>query len=156
MRIALVSAAIPLAPDASRRLAAGLESALRDAGHQAETCLLPYSPAAEDALPQRIAYRRMEFAAHYDLVVTLRTPAEIIQHPRKVAWLDPDPAPAPETLFDAALAAGCARATLLGLREARRVLAPAGRFPHLLAAGLNPGPLPPAGDWTAALEALLA
>lgn len=125
MRVGIVSAAMPLGEDDATAMGEGLEAALRAAGHDVELVLLPFAGAPGAQLVQRAAYRSMEFAAHYDLLVTLRTPAEIVRHPRKVAWLASDPfAPGSgATLPGRALAAACARASLTGLREARRVLA---------------------------------
>ena len=136
----------------------GLEAALRAAGHEAELVLLPFAEAPEAQLVQRAAYRAMEFEGHYDLVVTLRTPAEIVRHARKVAWLAsiPGAAKGGATLADRALGDACARSLLRGLREARRVLATSEDVAgYLLGAGLDAGIVAP-DDWGAAVGQVLA
>ena len=158
MRVGIVSASVPLRGDAEAAMGEGLEAALRAAGHEAELILLPFDEAPEAQLTQRAAYRAMEFAPHYDLVVTLRTPAEMVRHPRKVAWLASVPR-GPEsgaTLADRALGAACARSSLMGLREARRVLAASENVAgHLRGAGLEVRVVAP-DDWRAVLREVLA
>lgn len=139
-------------------MGAGLETALRAAGHEAELVLLPFAEAPEAQLVQRAAYRAMEFERHYDLVVTLRTPAEIMRHPRKVAWLAsvPSPANGDATLANRALGDACARSLLRGLREARRVLAASKDVAeYLRGAGLDARIVVP-DDWDAAVWQVLA
>jgi hypothetical protein len=161
VRVGIVSAAVPLREgDAAAAIGEALEAALRAAGHEAELVLLPFDDATAGAqLVQRAAYRAMEFAPHYDLVVTLRTPAEVVRHGRKVAWLLDDPLIPPVqegTLPHRALAAACARASLVGLREARGVLAASEAVAERLrAAGLDVDVVPP-GDWERAAQAVLA
>lgn len=149
MRVGIVSASVPLREDAEAALGSRLEAALRDAGHAVELVLLPYSEDVDAQLAQRVAYRSMEFAAHYDLLVTLRSPAEVVRHPCKVAWLASALPEAGEgmSLAERAVAKACLRASLVGLREARRVLATdatvTGRLRHLGldAAVVSPGDL---------------
>jgi hypothetical protein len=158
LRIGIVSAAVPLQEDGAVALGEGLEAALRAAGHEAELILLPFAEAPEAQLAQRLAYHAMAFAPNYELVVTLRTPAEVVQHPRKVAWVVSVPGPPgdDETLADRALAAACARASLVGLRAARRVLAGSEAVAeHLRGMGVDALVVAP-GDWLAAVREVLA
>lgn len=158
MRIGIVSASVPLRGDDAVAMGESLEAALRAAEHQAELILLPFAEASDAQLVQRAAYRAMEFAQHYDLVVTLRTPAEVVRHPRKVAWLAEAPPSAEDgaTLLDRALAAACARASLAGLREARRVLAASEAVAGCLRdVGVDAAVLAP-GDWGEAVREVLA
>ena len=158
MRVGIVSASVPLREDAEAALGGGLEAALRGAGRKVELVLLPFSEDLGAQLTQRAAYRAMEFAAHYDILVTLRPPAEVVRHPCKVTWLASAPPEAGEgaTLAERAVAEACLRASLLGLREARRVLAAdeavAGRLRGL---GLDAAVVPP-GDLAAAAAEVLA
>ncbi len=158
MRIGIVSASVPLREDAEAAMGEGLEAALRSAGHDAELVLLPFDEAPEAQLVQRAAYRAMEFAPHYDLVVTLRTPAEIVRHPRKVAWLAAVPCPVEgyATLANRALGEACARSSLKGLREARRVLATSSDVAsYLYGVGLGVKVVAP-DDWDAAVQEMVA
>ena len=158
MRIGIVSASVPLREDAEAAMGEGLEAALRASGHEAELILLPFAEAPEAQLVQRAAYRAMEFAPQYDLVVTLRTPAEMVRHPRKVAWLASLPGAADEdaTLADQAVRAACARSSLMGLREARRVLAASEDVAgHWRGAALDVRVVV-ADDWNAAVREVLA
>jgi len=159
MRIGIVSAVVPLRDDEAVARGVALEERLRAAGHEAELVLLPFDEATEAQLVQRAAYRAMLFAPHYDLVVTLRTPAEVIRHGRKVAWLADDPlAPGGEgTLLGRALVADLARASLVGLREARCVLAASeGVAEGLREAGLQGVRVVAPGDWDLVVGAVLA
>lgn len=158
MRVGIVSASVPLREDAEIAMGEGLEAALRAAGHEAELILLPFAESPEAQLVQRAAYRAMEFAPHYDLIVTLRTPAETVRHPRKIAWLA-RALRSPEdgtTLADQALGEACTRASLTGLREARRVLAASEDVAgQLRRAGLDVRVVAP-NDWQAAVGEVLA
>lgn len=156
MRIGIVSAAVPLREDDATRIGERLEEALHQAGHDVELILLPFSEVPGAQLVQRVAYRAMEFAQHYDLVVTLGTPAEVVRHPRKVAWLVGDPLAGEGRLLHRALADACARASLTGLREARRVLAVSAAVAGCLrAAGLQVDVVLP-GDLDGAMREVLA
>lgn len=158
MRIGIVSAAVPLREDDATAMGERLEALLRQAGHEVELVLLPFAEAPDAQLVQRAAYRTMEFARYYDLVVTLGTPAEVVRHPRKIAWLTSDPlAPGGEgTLLCRALAQSCAQASLTGLREARRVLAASAAVAESLrAAGLGVDVVLP-GDLDRAVREVLA
>ncbi len=156
MRVGLISAAVPLVADAGRLRAAGLAAALREAGHRAEVCLLPFSLDPLEQLPQRVAFRQMEFAAHYDLVVAFRSPAEVVRHPRKVVWLSGEDRPEAKGLLWAAVALDCDSATMTGLGEARRILAPPLEAARLAGLGLPAAEWPAEGDWDAAVRAVLA
>ena len=123
MRIGLIGAVVPFEDDPATALGEMLEAALRAAGHQAELVLLPFARAPGTQLTQLIAFRSMEFAPHYDTVVTLGAPAELVRHPRKIAWIGAMPKQEAATLFEEALDALRARASIAGLREARCVLA---------------------------------
>ena len=157
MRVGIVSASVPLREDAEAALGGGLEAALRGAGCKVELVLLPFSESLDAQLAQRTAYRAMEFAAHYDLLVTLRSPAEVVRHPCKVAWLaSAPPEPGDATLAERAVAESCLRASLLALREARRVLAADEAVAdRLRGLGLDAAVVPP-GDLAAAAAEVLA
>lgn len=158
MRVAVASAAVPLRDDAEAAMGAGLLSALRDAGHEAELLLLPFAEALDLQLAQRLAYRSMALAPACDLLVTLRSPAEVLRHPRKVAWLlEVPPLPREErTHRSPAAIKACSCATLAGLREARRVLAADGTVAALLhRAGVEAGIVAP-GDWKGAVALMVA
>lgn len=158
MRVGIVSASVPLREDAEAVMGEGLAAALRAAGHEVELVLLPFSEAPKAQLVQRAAYRAMEFAPQYDLVVTLRTPAEVVRHPRKMAWLASVPRPPEDdaTLADQSIGMACARSSLMGVREARRVLAASEEVAgHLRAAGLDVRVVAP-DDWHAAMGEVLA
>lgn len=155
MRIGLVSATIPFEEDPAITLGERLEAALRAAGHQAELVLLPCAVAAVAQITQRVAYRNMEFASHYDLVVTLGSPAEVVRHPRKIVWIGPMQEHG-ATLIDQSRDAICARASAIGMREARHVLATsAAAAARWMDEGIAIRVMVP-GDLAAAIEEILA
>lgn len=156
MRIGLISATLSFAEDPATSLGERLKTALQGAGHQAELVLLPYALAADAQLTQRVAYRSMELTPHYDVVVTLGSPAEVVRHPRKIAWIGETRQGLVTTLAGQSLDAICARATAIGLREARHALATsAAAAARWAGEGIALRVLPP-GDLGAAMHEILA
>lgn len=87
MKIAIVSSAMPLVQGGARFIADWLEVKLRDHGHQVETLHIPTSDVPDEhLLTQANAFRLMSFDDDFDRVITLRPPAHLIRHRRKVVW----------------------------------------------------------------------
>jgi glycosyltransferase involved in cell wall biosynthesis len=86
MKIGLVSSAVPLINGGGRFIAEWLETELRGRGHQVETVLIPSADNPETVLQQMLAFRTINLSDAYDLVITFRPPAHVVQHPNKVVW----------------------------------------------------------------------
>ena len=63
-----------------------LEAHLRKRGHAVETVYIPSTENPDTLLEQMAVFRSIELAESYDRVITLRPPAHVVRHPRKVVW----------------------------------------------------------------------
>ncbi len=86
MRIGIVSSAVPLVNGGYRFIAEWLESELRDRGHEVETIYIPSTDDPESLLQQMAAFRAISLTESFERVITLRPPAHLVMHPRKVIW----------------------------------------------------------------------
>lgn len=125
MRIIVACGAAPFAGNAPPEFIPALERSLQEAGHSVETLVLPYSPDVPDILDQRFAFRLIDVASRSDVLISAGTPAVVLRHERKIAWLyewESFPSlaltPAGRRIIEAA-----ARVDGRAIREARRVFA---------------------------------
>ena len=86
MRIGVISTALPFVQGGSRFIVDWLHEKLAEQGHAVETVYIPYLDEVDHILPQMAAIRLMEFRHYFDRVITLRPPAHMVRHPRKVVW----------------------------------------------------------------------
>lgn len=86
MRIGVISTALPLVQGGGRFIVDWLHEKLVEHGHAVETVYIPYTDELEHILPQMAAIRMMELRDYFDRVITIRPPAHMVRHPRKVAW----------------------------------------------------------------------
>jgi glycosyltransferase involved in cell wall biosynthesis len=86
MRIGIVSTAVPLIFGGGRFIVDWLQEKLLERGHSVEIVYLPYTDELDQILPQMAAIRMMKLDDYFERVVTIRPPAHMIQHPRKVVW----------------------------------------------------------------------
>ncbi|MEZ5351936.1 MAG: glycosyltransferase family 4 protein [Bryobacteraceae bacterium] len=63
-----------------------LGHALEARGHQVDTLMLPVSEEPNALLEQMAAFRLIDLSQHGDRLITVRTPAHLLRHPRKVSW----------------------------------------------------------------------
>ena len=86
MRIGVVSSMVPFVKGGGRFIVEWLHGKLVEAGHAAEIVYLPSSDEPERILQQMAAFRLVRLEEHFDRVITLRPPAHVVRHPRKVVW----------------------------------------------------------------------
>ena len=131
MKIGIVSSAAPLVNGGARFIVDWLEGQLRARGHQVEAVYIPSHDDPATLLPQMAAFRAMDLSG-YERVVTLRPPAHMVRHPRKVVWFihhvrvlydlwDGPYRPCPDTVPWRALRAQVMASDTRGLQEAHRV-----------------------------------
>jgi len=92
MRIAIATVQVPFIRGGAELLAAGLSSALIEAGHQVDTVTLPFRFFPEHEVERSlVAWEAEDFTAlnlmEPDLVLPLKFPAYMLKHPGKVCWL---------------------------------------------------------------------
>ncbi len=86
MRIGVISTALPFVQGGSRFIVDWLHAKLVERDHAVETVYIPFLDEVEHILPQMAAIRSMELEHHFDRVITLRPPAHVVRHSRKVVW----------------------------------------------------------------------
>ncbi|MDR6535961.1 glycosyltransferase family 4 protein [Variovorax soli] len=86
MKIGIISTAVPLVMGGGRFIVDWLHEKLIERGHQAEIVYIPYTDDVEHILPQMAAIRMMKLDDYFDRVITIRPPAHVVRHPRKVVW----------------------------------------------------------------------
>lgn len=92
MRVMVVNPHVPFIYGGAEVLAENLTSALIQHGHQAELLRIPYvASTPQHILDQMLAYRLFDLGdsgdSAPDLIVGLKFPAYLIQHPNKIVWL---------------------------------------------------------------------
>ncbi|MEZ5829609.1 MAG: glycosyltransferase family 4 protein [Dongiaceae bacterium] len=90
MRIAVVNTQLPFVSGGAETLANGLVKALSREGHEADLIRIPFRDGPQHLLDQMLACRMMDFRESaigpVDLLIALKFPAYLVQHPRKVIW----------------------------------------------------------------------
>lgn len=86
MRIGLISTAVPLVHGGGRFIVDWLQEKLQERGHEVEIVYIPYTDELPHILPQMAAIRLMKLDDYFERVITIRPPAHMVQHPRKVVW----------------------------------------------------------------------
>jgi len=92
MRILIATTQVPFVRGGAESHAEGLRQALEAAGHQAEIAAIPFQwHPPERILDSMLACRLLDVrecsGAPTDLLIGLKFPAYLIQHPRKVLWI---------------------------------------------------------------------
>lgn len=86
MKVGIVSTAAPLINGGGRFIVDWLHLKLLEHGHQVETIYLPFTEEFDHILPQMAAFRMIRLEDYFDRVITIRPPAHVVRHPRKVIW----------------------------------------------------------------------
>ena len=86
MRIGLISTAVPLVNGGGRFIVEWLHEKLVERGHAVEIVYIPYTDELPHILPQMASIRLMKLDDYFERVITLRPPAHMVRHPRKVVW----------------------------------------------------------------------
>ncbi|TAL40905.1 MAG: glycosyltransferase [Salinibacterium sp.] len=86
MKVAIVSSFVPFIYGGGRNIVEWLVPHLEAAGHQVDVIYLPFVETPDKIFPQLAAYRSIDLTDDADVVICIRVPAHVIQHPRKVLW----------------------------------------------------------------------
>jgi glycosyltransferase involved in cell wall biosynthesis len=86
MKIGIISSAMPLVPGGGRFIGDWLQEKLVERGHAVEIVYIPYADELDLILPQMAAFRLIKLDDYFERVITLRPPAHMVRHPRKVVW----------------------------------------------------------------------
>ncbi len=86
MKIGLVSTAVPLVNGGGRFIVEWLYEKLLERGHAVEIVYIPYVDAMDHILPQMASIRLMKLDDYFERIITIRPPAHVVRHPRKVVW----------------------------------------------------------------------
>ena len=88
MKIVLTCSVIPFSGSGLPWFFESLGVMLGQAGHDVEKLTLPYTPNVPDVLDQRLALRLLDVSSRSDMLIAIGIPAYLLQHPRKVVWLN--------------------------------------------------------------------
>jgi glycosyltransferase involved in cell wall biosynthesis len=86
MKVVVATTIMPFVRGGARILVDGLSQALADQGHQVDELLLPFWDDPEEMVEQMLALRLLDVSHEADLLICLRTPSYLLQHPNKVVW----------------------------------------------------------------------
>ena len=86
MRIGVISTAMPFVQGGGRFIVDWLHEKLAEQGYAVETVYIPFVDELDHILPQMAAIRLMNFQDYFDRVITIRPPAHMVRHTRKVVW----------------------------------------------------------------------
>jgi glycosyltransferase involved in cell wall biosynthesis len=86
VKIGLIATAVPLVQGGGRFIVDWLQEKLVERGHATEIVYIPYTDELEHILPQMASLRLMKLDDYFDRVITVRPPAHVVRHPRKVVW----------------------------------------------------------------------
>ena len=132
MRLGLITSDMPFSPGGARLMAEWLQLKLQERGHDVASVTIPFTDETDFILPQMNAFRMIELDTSFDRVITLRPPAHLVRHRRKVVWFihhlrvfydlwDTAYRPFPDTLQSRALRDAIHVADTRALREAHKV-----------------------------------
>ena len=132
MRIGVISTAMPFVQGGGRFIVDWLHEKLAEQGYAVETVYIPFVDELDHILPQMAAIRLMNFQDYFDRVITIRPPAHMVRHTRKVVWFihhlrgfydlwDTPYRPVPDEPHGRALRDAIVAADGVGLGEAHRL-----------------------------------
>lgn len=92
MRVLIATVQVPFVRGGAELHAEGLCNALRGAGHEAEIVSVPFNSHQPERIPeQMLACRLLDLTSSsglpVDVLIGLKFPAYLAQHPRKVLWV---------------------------------------------------------------------
>ena len=133
MKVVVATTIVPFVKGGARVLVDGLTQALEARGHDVDELLFPFWDDPDEMVEQMLALRLVDVSHEADLLICLRTPSYLLQHPNKVVWFLHHHRPAYDLVdspFDLAtpperpdVRAAIHESDRLGLGEARRVFA---------------------------------
>lgn len=132
MKVIVATSFSPFVRGGATLIVDWLAATLAEHGHDVETLRFPFSDDPSQILEESLAFRLIDLSQHGDRLITIRTPAHLLPHPRKVVWFIHHYRAAydlwgtkyqsiPNTEEGAACRRAIISADNLGLGEARRV-----------------------------------
>jgi glycosyltransferase involved in cell wall biosynthesis len=85
-KIVIASTIHPFVDGGATYIVDWLEHTLNHRGHQVEVYRFPFSDHPADILEQLMCLRLIDLSEHGERLITIRPPAHLIKHPRKVSW----------------------------------------------------------------------
>jgi glycosyltransferase involved in cell wall biosynthesis len=86
VKILVASTIVPFVRGGGTAIVFDLIRALRDRGHDVDDVLIPFHPSQDTITQQMLALRLLDLGHASDLLVAIRTPSYIVEHPNKVVW----------------------------------------------------------------------
>jgi glycosyltransferase involved in cell wall biosynthesis len=86
MKVLIASTIVPFIEGGGTFIVDWLAEKLNEFGYTAETLKIPFCSYAPLMLEQLLALKLMDVSQQADLLITIRTPSYLIEHPNKVAW----------------------------------------------------------------------
>ncbi len=86
MKILIASTIVPFIEGGGLFIVDWLEQILRQYGYRTETLKIPFHSYYPMMLEQMLALRLWDISDSSDLLITIRTPSYILEHPNKVLW----------------------------------------------------------------------
>jgi len=86
VRIVIASTIVPFVRGGGTAIVFDLTRAFEERGHEVEQVLIPFHPSQETMTDQMLGLRLLDLEASADLLVAIRTPSYVIEHPNKVVW----------------------------------------------------------------------
>lgn len=86
MKIIIASTIVPFIEGGGTFIVDWLHDKLNEFGYRAEVLKIPFYSHPPEMLQQMLAIRLMDVSATADLLITIRTPSYIMNHPNKVVW----------------------------------------------------------------------
>lgn len=87
MKVLVVNNMAPFASGGAEQLAANLEAALVEQGHEAEVVRIPFAWEPATTIPSQMLMVMGLEVENVDRVIALKFPAYLIRHPHKTLWL---------------------------------------------------------------------
>ena len=86
LRVVVATSTAPFIRGGAAVIIRDLAAALVARGHEVETVAIPFSSRPESLLDEMLAFKLFDVASAGDLLVAVRTPAQLLEHPNKVLW----------------------------------------------------------------------
>lgn len=86
MKIIIATSVTPFVEGGATYIVDSLSEQLEARGHEVEILRFPLSEKYPELLEQLLAFRLMDLSQHGDRLITIRTPAHLLKHPRKFVW----------------------------------------------------------------------
>jgi glycosyltransferase involved in cell wall biosynthesis len=86
LRVVVATSTAPFIRGGGSLIVRDLAAALVAHGHEVETVAIPFSSQPETMLDQMLAFRLFDVSRAGDLLIAVRTPAQLLEHPNKVLW----------------------------------------------------------------------